>query len=456
PQYEKQNFQAFYKELISEGRIDKRLVKLKKCNGRVLDVVFNAHAENDQLGNIVKIHCIFSDVTQIKKAESAMRIAKEKAEENDMLKSTFLANMSHEIRSPMNAILGFSELLKKPDLPHSRKKRFLNLIHERGEDLLRIIDDIIDFSKLEAGSLRLHYEMVNLNGFLDDLQLSLNEERKRQKKENIAFYLEKAPGVQNINWKTDKIRTRQILVNFLSNALKFTDQGYIKLTVKRQNDQIIFSVKDTGTGIPKERQKSVFERFRQLDLQYKSSRSGTGLGLSISKNLAEKMEGDIQLKSEPGKGSIFSLILPLKELKESAHNAFRKTEEAKPEIPEYPHKNVLIVEDEFDNYLYLKNILETTRANLFWAKTANETVKFVESDFKPDLILMDIRLPDTNGLKMSRWIKNKFPEIPVIAQTAFAQPEDKQQSLESGCDDYLSKPVSGELLLAMVEKYLNK
>lgn len=450
----KDRYEDFWDTLKKPGAIDQKLVRLVKRNGKSISVILTAQAEADQLGVFRRAHCVFADITAIKEAEEAMRVAKEKAEENDQLKSAFLANMSHEIRSPMNAILGFSDLLKDPKLDEARKRKFIRMIHERGEDLLRIIDDIIDISKLEAGSLKFNYEMVNLNDFLENLQMSFMQERRRQKKEDIYFVMERAPELKPVSWKTDKVRTRQILMNFYSNALKFTDRGYVKLIVKRSGeDEICFSVEDTGIGIARDQQELVFERFRQVDLEYKSSRSGTGLGLSISRNLAHEMDGRVELSSTIDKGSTFSLILPLTDIiigREKSKKIPRKATSNS----QYSNKNILVVEDDFNNYLYLKNAIEKLNASVVWARNGVEAMKTVQGVFRPDLILMDIRLPGINGLELTETIKENYPDIPIIAQTAFAQQEDREQAMKSGCDDYIAKPIPMELLNAIISKHL--
>jgi signal transduction histidine kinase len=451
---DKDRYEDFWDTLKKPGAVDQKLVRLLKRNGRSISVILTAQAEADQLGAFRRAHCVFADVTAIKEAEQAMRVAKEKAEENDQLKSAFLANMSHEIRSPMNAILGFSDLLKDPKLDDTRKRKFIRMIHERGEDLLRIIDDIIDISKLEAGSLKFNYEMVNLNDFLENLQMSFMQERRRQKKEDIYFVMERAPELKPVSWKTDKVRTRQILMNFYSNALKFTDRGYVKLIVERAGeDDIRFSVEDTGIGIAKDQQELIFERFRQVDLEYKSSRSGTGLGLSISRNLAHEMDGHVELISDIDKGSKFSLVLPLTDMILGREKP-KEDQKKAASTNQYTNKNILVVEDDFNNYLYLKNAIEKLNVSVVWARNGMEAMKTVQGVFRPDLILMDIRLPGINGLELTETIKENYPDIPVIAQTAFAQQEDREQAMKSGCDDYIAKPVPMELLYAIIGKYL--
>ncbi len=445
---EKMTSHKFLSVLKKKYRMDHFLLKLKTRKGRTINVVFTGHGEQDLQGNLTKIHGVFADVTPIKDAEQAMRRAKEKAEENDMLKSSFLANMSHEIRSPMNAILGFSELLKSDSLPANRRLQYIKLVQERGQDLLRIIDDIIDISKLEAGSLHLNYEMVNLSDFLSDLKMELLQERKRQQKEDIAFYSEINQNLRNISWKADKIRIRQILMNFFSNAFKFTDEGKVVLEVDKQAGNIAFKVHDTGIGIPADQQELIFERFRQVDLKYRSSKSGTGLGLSISRNLAENMDGSVSVKSVYGKGSTFTLELPLRNLKEG-----RTAEDFDmPRRGDAPPV-VLIISHSKDNFHFLKEMLEDTGVNICWARTSEEAQRFA-GVLQHDLILMDVDLPDSGVDFLAEQIKKQRPSVPVIAQIKYDN-QDKLKKVNKGIfNDYLKMPASKPLIHAIINKYI--
>ncbi len=459
-----ESFEDFCRHIREQGRRERELLKMKTKQGTTLDVVFNAQAEQDQLGNILKTHCVFSDVTPLKEMERAMRNAKEKAEENDKLKSAFLANMSHEIRSPMNAILGASQMLKKKNLKPEKTNRFLKLIEDRGEDLVRIIDDIIDFSKLEAGTLKLFYETINLNNFLNNLHMEFSQERKREGKEHIAFLQHRGPGVEDLRWKTDKVRLRQILMNFLSNALKFTNEGHIMLIVKQSADHMIFAVEDTGIGIAPQHLDSVFERFRQVDLNYKSSRSGTGLGLSISQNLAQKMNGHIHVKSKKGKGSTFSLKIPLKQ-KTGESKTTEQTEQEKPqkngrekrkeERPtQYKDRNVLVADHNYDHFLHIKTIAQSAGVNVLWANSASQVLKVLTGKLACHMILMEVRLPDVDGRSLAKIIRKKYPQIPLVALTEMAFHQDKKEAVQHGFHDYITKPLSKELVLAMLDKYL--
>lgn len=448
---EKTTRDKFLTILKKQYRLDHFLLKLKTKKGRTLNVILTGHSEQDMQGKPVKVHAVFADVTPIKEAEQAMKRAKEKAEENDMLKSSFLANMSHEIRSPMNAILGFSELLKNNSLPENRRSQYINLILERGQDLLRIIDDIIDISKLEAGSMHLNYDTVNLSDFLTDLKMGLLQERKRQKKDHIAFYAKIDRNLRHISWKADKIRIRQILMNFFSNAFKFTDKGSVTLEVIRHEEVIVFMVHDTGIGIPDDQQELIFERFRQVDLKYRSSKSGTGLGLSISRNLAENMGGTVSVRSVYGEGSTFILKLPMLDLKEGEINeaSAAVTSDNKQDKPAV----ILIISHSNDNFRYLREMLKGLDANFCWARTSEEAQRFA-GVLKHDLILMDMELPDSSVFYLAGQIRKIQPQVPLIAQLGSGNQNDLQKVKEGVFDDYLKMPTSRPLINAVVNRFL--
>lgn len=449
------DFKEFLENFKRQGSVSDVQLKLQRKNKGIINVVYTGPVEYDQLGNFFKTHCVFTNVTQIKNAENTMRLAKEKAEENDKLKSAFLANMSHEIRSPMNAILGFADLLKDSSISNAKRERFTRLINERGNDLLRIIDDIIDISKLEAGSLKFFPETVRIYEFLENLEVSFKQEQARKKKEDISFVMDCGPELRDVSFSVDAVRLRQILMNLFSNALKFTDSGYVKLMVDKKANQVVFSVLDTGIGIPDDQKEMIFKRFHQVDMNFKSSRSGTSIGLAVSFNLARGMGGNLQVESTEGEGSTFTLSLPLKDMKKIRKSRKNSPKEETTRNQFSGEQNVLIVEDDYDSFLYLKNVIQPLNLNIQWAKNGDELFQTIREGFTPDLILMDIRLPgDINGLQLTQIIKKKFPAIIVIAQTAFAMQEDKKKARETGCDDFIAKPVSKKLLIVIVSKYL--
>ena len=456
------SFKDFWEKLLDVGYIDRQLIKIQKKDGEVRDVIVTGHKETDQLGVFVRAHFVFADVTMVIQAEKAMRRAKEKAEENDKLKSAFLANMSHEIRSPMNAILGFSDLLKTPNLEPARKEKYIKLIHERSDDLMRIIDDIIDISKLEAGSLKLHYEQVDMQEFIDNLEMSCHQEQKRLKKEHIDVAVENKTEFTDLNWFIDHVRLRQILINFMNNALKFTSEGSVKLVISREHENILFSVHDTGIGIPKDKQEFIFEHFRQVDLEYKTAKAGTGLGLSISKSLANQMNGKIFVNSEPGEGSIFTLVLPFQNVEnkstDNQENLTTKTQNQEKNISasklvyvyDLNEDNIDVIQNVLKAFNHVKFILRSIGENNFEDKSNDIT----KDSAQPDLILFSYYADKKQQIDLIRHIQNTYPETPIVALLNNVKKTEKDQLMSAGIHDYIAMPVNEGLMKAVLMKNL--
>ncbi len=389
------------------------------------------------------------DMTELKKKEKDLLEAKIKAEESDKLKTAFLTNMSHEIRTPMNAIVGFTELLKDPVLPVDQRLEFSNILTSSCETLSAIIDDIIDIAKIEAGQTKIRYADCLIDEVMQELYTFFSEEIKKEKKK-IDLRLMSKRGIVMV---TDRLRLMQILSNLLDNAVKFTDQGAVEFGCRSlEDDAVEFFVTDTGIGIPEEMQDLIFGRFRQLDNSTSRKHGGTGLGLAISRNLIELMGGKIWLESSPGNGTTFFFRLPNKPEQE-------KPEESPPylkivrEAMKWDEKTILIVEDNHANWEFFKAVLEKTGASLVRASTGQEALDYAASNDPLDLILMDIQMPDINGFEATRQIKKLHNTLPIIAQTAYAMPHDRERSLAAGCDDYLPKPIKPEDLLSIIKKY---
>jgi len=409
-------------------------------------------------GRSVGGYGIYRDITDRKKIEMNLIAAKEKAEESDKLKSAFLSNMSHEIRTPMNAILGFSTLLSDPGVSEEEKTEFINIIRERGNDLLRIIDDIIDIAKIESGQIKIEIRECAVNQLMTNLMVTLTEVKRKTAKNNIVLNCLPGKTDKHFTIMTDANRLRQVMTNLIENSLKFTHEGFVEfgytLTQAEDLPVIEFFVRDTGIGIPPEMHQIIFERFRQVDDTNTRKYGGTGLGLTISKNLIKLLGGEIQLISDIGKGTTFKIRLPL-QMPATVVPEPLKQPAPVPSSGDWTKKNVLVVEDEDSNFFLMERILRKTGARLIWAKNGLEAVEMVNKQ-DVDVILMDIRMPVMDGYEATEIIKQSKPSIPIIAQTAYALKGEREKSLSAGCDGYISKPIDSRELILLLQKFLGQ
>ncbi|MBN2272819.1 MAG: response regulator [Bacteroidales bacterium] len=376
--------------------------------------------------------------------------AKKKAEESDMLKSAFLANMSHEIRTPMNAIVGFSGLLNDPDITDEERREFVNHIHTNSDSLLMLINDILDLSMIEANQIKILKEPFLLNEFIDQIY---SFHTMHNQNPNLKVKLNNTLSSQNLRLYTDKHRLQQILSNFISNACKFTEKGTVEIGVAKEDGNLKLTVKDTGIGITEKDLQHIFERFRKLYETSSSPFRGAGLGLAISQRLAEILGGKIEVQSTPGIGSVFGLSMPFSDV--VTHSKIYTSSPSKLlNKLDWTGKHILIVEDEEANYIYFKRLLEKTNIAVTWAENGLEAIRQCESDNHFDIILMDIKMPEMDGIEALKVLKEKYPELIIIAQTAYARPEDELLFRKEGFDDYISKPTSPDDLLNLLAKYL--
>jgi PAS domain S-box-containing protein len=404
--------------------------------------------------NESKNHCFVSatDITQRKQMELELIEEKERAEENDRLKTAFLQNMSHEIRTPMNAIKGFSSLLVTNHNNPAKLQKFSQIIDQRSDDLLNIIDDILDIARIESGQLPVHEEECDLFELFDELTTQFVEFQDRLNKNHIQLRLQVYCNPEGTVIITDRGKLKQILVNLLTNAFKFTNEGKIEGSCKIVNNKLMFYISDTGIGIPKHKQKAVFDRFTQLQHTENRAIGGTGLGLSIVNGLVQLLGGNVMLESEPGQGSEFSFEIPYK-LKSAKTRIIEKAT-AKNTLFDFTNKTILIVEDEIYNEEYLKEILFETGINILSATTGKNAID-IASNHSIDLVLLDFKLPDMDGYQVFHEIRKVKPNLKFIAQTAYAADTDKRKVLDSGVNDYISKPIDSALLLSIISKHLN-
>ncbi len=387
---------------------------------------------------------------ELNKTNQDLLLAKERAEESDRLKTAFLQNMSHEIRTPMNAIMGFSDLIKDYYENKAKLFAFSDIIKQRCNDLLDIINDILDIAKIESGQLPVSFEEFELKELFNELAGFFAEYQKRIGKGNIQLNINLPDDSEYITIITDKVKLKQIFINLLSNAFKFTDEGVIEFGIKSdKNNNNLFYVTDTGIGIPLNKQMVIFERFTQLQQRPGRNISGTGLGLPIVKGLVAALGGEINLESEPGKGSTFSFTIQLKTSKTNN----QVTAPVEQNNKGFKNNTILIVEDDFYNTEYLKEILTGKGLKIIYADNAADAVNIAVNQ-PVDLVLMDVRLPDIDGYEATKQILQNKPGVKIIAQTAYATVDERPRALLAGCIDYISKPTEKKNLINMLKKYL--
>jgi len=439
-------------------------------------------------GKIVKLAGTFQNIDKYKRAEEALRRAKEdleranayleqaaaranelatQAEAANIAKSEFLANMSHEIRTPMTAILGFSDLLMDPRLSRHEQQDFLQGIQRNGQALLKLINDILDISKIETGKLAMEPVKCSIQQVIDDT-LSIIKIRAEQKGLSLDVeYAEPLPKTI----VTDPARLRQILVNLVGNAVKFTEHGGVRILVRCQilevcSARLQFVIADTGIGIPPEKLDYLLQPFTQTDSSMTRRYGGAGLGLAISKRLANALGGDIEITTQVGKGSTFTLTvtvkLPKKEaLLQSGKRHKRKTEKAKVHVDRAPFQaRILLVEDMPDVRKVICAVLDRFGLKTEVAedgRVACERASNSLTEGSPyDLILMDIQMPIMDGCEATRWLRQHGWQRPIVALTAYAMPADREKCLNAGCDDYLAKPINIAELQNILKRHLGQ
>jgi len=407
-------------------------------------------------GQKVKLQGLVDEKTVALKHEAHKRKAAQvRAEESDKLKTAFLANMSHEIRTPLNAIIGFSNLLKDSKLSEVDRQIYLDYIIAGGKSLMTLINDIIDISKIEAGEVRVSNEPCNLENLLAESFMTFYEEIKQKETQEIELKLVKPDNKIKTDILTDPFRLKQILYNLLNNAIKFTEKGSITFGYKIQDENNLhFFVKDTGIGIPVDKMDVIFQRFRQVEDAYTRNYDGTGLGLTISRKLSRLMGGDMWVESVSGEGSTFSFTIPFEMTGTKKEFIMSESEIVLSES--IKGKNILVVEDEDTNYVLIENMLQDYDLNIIRADDGLQAVDvFRQNGRQIDLVLMDIKIPKLNGYEATKEIKKIKSEVPIVAQTAYAMVTEKQNCLDAGCDDYISKPFNKQELLSIIQKNIS-
>lgn len=388
---------------------------------------------------------------ELKKINNELFHAKQQAEESNRLKSAFLQNMSHEVRTPMNSIIGFSQLLSSNLQNKDKVTRFSKIIEQHCNSLLGIINDILEISKIETGTMPIRFENCELHSLFDEIDVILQELQKEFGKSSIEFICKPKENLKWLTIKTDVIKLKQIFNNLINNAFKFTESGKIEAScIMTDEGQLLFYVSDTGIGIPKDMQVKIFDQFVKLEYENKLY-GGNGLGLSIVKRLVDLLGGEIWVESEVNKGStfFFSIGLELQDVEDSVFEMFSLSNTPRILV----EKTILLVEDDSFNLEFLEEILLPLGCKIITAKSGEDAMrKFIENEF--DLVLMDIGLPDTNGFDLTMQMLELKSSVKIIAQTAYTTINDKRAAIDCGCIDYICKPIDVGKLQGMVVKYL--
>jgi PAS domain S-box-containing protein len=448
--YDPKDRDLFLNTLMIHGEVWDYEMRLKTKAGELKYASLNAHIMINEKEEVIGTEGSLRDITERKQMEMDLIRAKEKAEESDQLKTAFLHNISHEIRTPLNAIVGFAGLLSSPELSSPEREQYADIILRSSDQLLSIMSDILSISAIEAGQEKITESQLDLKSTLDTLYQQFLIKAERQ---HISLNLK--PGEIEIedNIVTDGIKLMQILANLIDNAIKFTSRGHVTFGYQKKDNELIFYVEDTGIGVAVEMREKIFKRFHQVESTSTRQFGGSGLGLSISKAFVELLGGRIWLESELNKGSTFYFTIPLK--MSGKNTVSRKQILNGSGIRSKKSSTILIAEDEDTGFTLLERMLSGEKITILRAKNGVEAVAMCKSK-QIDLVLMDIKMPVMDGMEATRQIRKFLPGLPIIAQTAYSTEADKEKTIACGCNEFISKPIKKDLLMAKINAQLRK
>jgi len=443
-----------YTEQRIKGLKDKGIfvseIRLKHKEGHFITLSTRSVAVRDDTGEILGALTISRDITKLKQVNEDLVEANLEAETSNRLKSSFLANISHEIRTPLNSVVGFSNLLLSNDISKELKEEYVEHINHNSEKLLQIIGDIIDLSRLESSQTEISYEEASVNEIVNEVVNEAREGIKRNEKSIILNVQNQFEENCDLIF-TDRIWLKRVLFHLMDNAVKFTLDGSIEFSYFKENEDLVFSIRDTGIGIGKGNLLHIFEEFHQEIGGHHRPFEGLGIGLTLAKEVVERMGGRISVESEKGIGSEFRFYIPYRPAGSTKARIKALLNEQEDNLLNWNSRKCLIVDDNKDVLIYLDRILLDS---VIQARSGVEALKIIKEVPDLDIVILDMQMPEMNGIEVTKEIRKIRKNLPIIAQTAFIFEDDKDIILQAGCDACLIKPIRKEHLLTMMTSFL--
>jgi PAS domain S-box-containing protein len=441
-------FEALKKQGSYEGEL-----RLKHIDGHYVNLSTKSVIVKDDNSKVLGALTISRDITKLTQVHDELIKANIEAETSSRLKSSFLANISHEIRTPLNSVVGFSNLLLSNELTQEMKEEYIEHINHNSEKLLQIIGDIIDLSRLESSQIEITYEEASVNEIVNEIIEEARQVIRRNEKSIILNVKNQFEDNGDLIF-TDKIWLKRVLNHLMDNAVKFTLDGSIEFSYYREEQSLFFKIKDTGIGINKENLGRIFEEFRQEIDGHHRPFEGLGIGLTLAKEVVERMGGEIFVQSEKGIGSEFSFSIPYRPAG-STKIKLKSMLNEQTQLPiNWSSRKCLLVDDNKDVLIYLNRILLDTGIFVLTARSGIEAVEIIKNNSDIDVVLLDMQMPEMNGIEATKKIRAIRKELPIIAQTAFIFEDDKDIILEAGCDACLIKPIRKEHLLTVMSTFI--
>ena len=438
--------------LVNNGFFETEL-RLRHKAGHYMNLSTRSVTVRGDSGEVLGALTISRDITRLKQDHEDLIKANIGAEASNRLKSNFLANISHEIRTPLNSVVGFSNLLLTNNLPNNVKEEYIEHINHNSEKLLQIIGDIIDLSRLESSQIEITYEEASLSTIVNEIIEEARQIIRRNEKPiilNVKNHFEDAGDLIF----TDRIWLKRVLNHLMDNAVKFTLEGSVEFSYLLENQNVVFKIRDTGIGINKENLGRIFEEFRQEFDGHHRPFEGLGIGLTLSKEVIERMGGRIFVQSEKGVGSEFSFSIPYRPAGSTKPKPSAASVERVLKPIDWSSRKCLLVDDNKDVLIYLNRILTDTGVSILTARSGFEAIEIIKANPDIDVVLLDMQMPEMNGIEATKEIRKIRKDIPIIAQTAFIFEDDKDIILEAGCDACLIKPIRREHLLTVMSSFV--